>query len=305
MGAIEAPEGAVRRSPVEVALETALSSYQLRIEVITRARYSGDWVAREPETSRGQFHLIEQGECTIIGPSIDSPITLRGGDFIVFPKGTAHMLSACPQAESAASAVGSTTILCGVMELVTGTRNPVLSALPSHFVVRNCAANNAFQQMAQTLIDVSSSDVVGHYVVRNKLADGLFTMAVLDYVRGAHELKGIFAALTDRRIASVLAAIQARPGADWTVHSMAAVAGMSRTSFTLRFAELMGLAPIQYLTQWRVSEAHRMLRDQGISVATVAELLGYSTEASFRRTFKRLTGLGPGQVRSANRVALY
>jgi len=293
------------RAPIEVVLETALSSYQLRIEVITSARYCGDWVDREPETSRGQFHLMEQGECMVSGPSIDTPILLRSGDFIVFPKGTAHILSACPHTEAPIAASDYTTILCGEMEFVSGARNPVFSALPSHFVVRHGAVSGAFQNIARTLIEVSSSDDVGRHVVRNKLADSLFTMAVLDHVRSADELKGIFAALTDRRIANVLAAIQSRPGADWTLHSMAGLAGMSRTSFALRFAELMGLAPVQYLTQWRINEAHRMLRDQGISVATVAELLGYSTEASFRRTFKRLTGLGPGQVRSASRLALY
>lgn len=295
----------MNRAPVEAVLETALSSYQLRIEVITSAQYCGDWVDREPETSRGQFHLMEQGECLVTGPGIETAITLGSGDFIVFPKGTAHTLSACPRAESTIAAAGFTRILCGEMEFVSGARNPVFSALPSHFVVRHNAGNSAFQQIARTLIEVSSSDEVGRHVVRNKLADSLFTMAVLDYVQSAHQLKGIFAALTDRRIARVLATIQSRPGADWTLHSMARLAEMSRTSFVLRFTELMGQAPVQYLTQWRINEAQRMLRDQGVSVATVAELLGYGTEASFRRTFKRLTGLGPGRVRSASRLALY
>lgn len=293
------------RDPVELVLESALSSYQLRIEVVTSARYCGDWTDREPETSRGQFHLMEEGECQVTGPSIDEPITLNSGDLIVFPKGTAHTLSACPLPGGQNGSQADTTILCGEMEFVSGARNPVFSALPSHFVVRNHAGAVAFQNVSRTLIDVSSSNDVGRHVLRNKLADGLFTIAVLDYVRNADDLRGIFAALNDRRIANVLAAVQSRPGYDWNVKALSSIAGMSRTSFVLRFTELMGIAPIQYVTQWRINEAHRMLREQNISVATVAEAVGYSTEASFRRTFKRLTGLGPGQVRAASRLALY
>lgn len=75
------------REPIEAVLESALSSYQLHVEIITSARYCGDWVDHEPETVRGQFHLIEEGQCLVSGSCMRRPIVLSPGDFIVFPWG--------------------------------------------------------------------------------------------------------------------------------------------------------------------------------------------------------------------------
>jgi transcriptional regulator GlxA family with amidase domain len=46
-------------------------------------------------------------------------------------------------------------------------------------------------------------------------------------------------------------------------------------------------------------EALKLLNDSRLSVATIAERLGYQTEAAFRRGFKRIHGYGPGQARRA------
>ncbi|HUR40300.1 MAG TPA: AraC family transcriptional regulator [Verrucomicrobiae bacterium] len=88
-----------------------------------------------------------------------------------------------------------------------------------------------------------------------------------------------------------------QPGKDWSVETLADQAGMSRTAFAVAFSEALGASPIQYLTEWRVTEAKRLLADRRQSVAAVAEQLGYQSEAAFRRAFKRVEGVGPGQVR--------
>ncbi len=72
--------------------------------------------------------------------------------------------------------------------------------------------------------------------------------------------------------------------------------------FAQRFVDVMGVSPYQYLTDWRMAEAGRLLADPAQSVAAVAERLGYQTEAAFRRAFKKVHGYGPGQVRRAARA---
>ena len=64
-----------------------------------------------------------------------------------------------------------------------------------------------------------------------------------------------------------------------------------------RFTQLMKTPPIQYVTQWRVSVAEQLLRDRQQSEAGIAQQLGYSSEAAFRRLFKRVSGICPGRVR--------
>jgi len=72
---------------------------------------------------------------------------------------------------------------------------------------------------------------------------------------------------------------------------------MSRSAFAERFTQLMRVPPIQYVTQWRVSLAEQLLRDRQQSVAGIAQQLGYSSEAAFRRLFKRVSGICPGRIR--------
>jgi len=77
----------------------------------------------------------------------------------------------------------------------------------------------------------------------------------------------------------------------------------STVSDALDFLKLpgatVGLPPIQYLAQWRATEARRLLKNRRFSVAAVAEMLGYRSEAAFRRFFKRIEGIGPGKARSS------
>jgi len=116
------------------------------------------------------------------------------------------------------------------------------------------------------------------------------------------ELTGFLAALKDERIARALAALHRSPGKDWRVDSLAHEAGMSRTVFAERFAALLGRTPMQYLAAWRMHLAEEMLKLRRASVAQVAERLGYQTETAFRRAFKRVRGIGPGDVRRRARA---
>jgi len=288
------------QAPVEDVLTRVIAAYGVRAMLTDDARYCGEWRDVEPASSTAYLHLIDQGRCLMSGPFSKKPLEIGPGDFVVLPHGSAHDLASC----AGAKYDDYTTMLCGTVEFVHGARNPLLKALPEVIVVRGGEGGDRFRQLGQLLCDEIRGGGFGGRAVVDKLADALFVMAVRHYINsfqsaGEKTPKGLIAALLDSRLSKALAAIHAQPGRDWTVASMADVAGMSRTAFALRFAELLGQSPINYLTEWRMTEAEKLLMDPRQSVRGVAERLGYQTEAAFRRSFKRVLGYGPGQVRKA------
>ena len=279
-------------------LETVLGAYRMRVEITADVRYCGTWYDQEPATRFGQFHLLTEGECWVSGAALEQPLQLRRGDLIVFPAGVRHVLSSSADPHLPATEdPGDSAMLCGELEFITGTSNPIFTALPAYFVVRADDSSEGFRQLASMLTETSRDRRWGRQLVQNKLADSLFTMAVCEYVRRAERPRGLLAALTDARLSRALAAVHARPGEDWTIQSMAQQANMSRTAFAELFTATVGQPPIQYLAHWRATEARRLLKNRRFSVAAIAEMLGYRSEAAFRRFFKRVEGVGPGKVR--------
>ncbi len=132
----------------------------------------------------------------------------------------------------------------------------------------------------------------------NKLADTLFTLAVCDYANRNNDRRGLFAALTDSRICKVLQAVHENPGHPWTMQSMASLACMSRSAFAERFAQLMKMPPMQYVTQWRVSVAERLLRDRQLSVASIADRLGYKQRSRVSSSLQTRKRYLSGRIRA-------
>jgi AraC-like DNA-binding protein len=56
---------------------------------------------------------------------------------------------------------------------------------------------------------------------------------------------------------------------------------------------------MQYLTQWRMQVAARLLSDGAMKVAAVGREVGCASEAAFSRTFKRIAGTSPASWRQA------
>lgn len=276
---------------VDPALESLLNRSSLQVQVVAELHRCGSWFLDEPRYECGLFHLVGIGQCAVESPALNHPLALEAGDLVIFPHGAPHRLGA------AGEQTAQTSLICGEFRFVGASQHPLSLALPGCMVIRANQASAAFRQLSRMMVDVVQADESGRQLLLNKLADALFTLAICDYARDAGERHGLFASLADSRIARVLQAVHDNPGKAWTMQSMAALACMSRSAFAERFTQLMRVPPIQYVTQWRVSLAEQWLRDRQQSVAGIAQQLGYSSEAAFRRLFKRVSGMCPGRVR--------
>ncbi|HKY90290.1 MAG TPA: AraC family transcriptional regulator [Nevskiaceae bacterium] len=283
----------------DAILDTILSAYHLHARITDNMRYCGRWRDSDPQAPAGVawFHLLGQGSCWLKTPAMEQPIRLSSGDLVVLPRGTPHSLTSTGEEESAGGEASFTTMLCGELSFESATGHPVLEALPDVMVTPAQGSGDAFRHLAELLLSEARQGGFGSRAVMDKLADALFVMSLRHFLSTAETRRGLFAALGDPRLKLALDAMHADPGRDWTVASLAEVAHLSRTVFAERFAETLAETPYQYLTRWRMMQALKLLRDPRLSVAQVADRLGYETDAAFRRSFKRVHGFGPGSFR--------
>ena len=138
----------------------------------------------------------------------------------------------------------------------------------------------------------------GGETVITRLADVVVIEAIRRWLsRSADADRGWLKAARDPQIGRAIVAIHRDPAADWSVESLAQVAGMSRSAFAARFTGLVGTPAMQYLAQWRMNLARRILQETGQPIAAIAAELGYQSEPAFNRAFKRVFGTTPGQAR--------
>jgi AraC-like DNA-binding protein len=281
-----------------------LHRFRLRARIFLQGSYCGSWALDSAGATGTIFHLIGRGQAWVHREGERKPLIVVGGDLVMFPHGHWHQLSGTPRRQRCArlTATGDgpfTTVLCGLVEFEASGTNPVLQMLPPVIVVRSEDRDTSAElhALARLMIVEYEAGAAGRQGVLNRLAEVMFVLVLRHHLQRAQEVKGFLAALKDERIARALEALHRAPGENWRVETLAREAHMSRSLFAERFATLLGQTPMQYLAGWRMHLADEMLRAPRSSVAHIAEQLGYQTETAFRRAFRRVRGVGPGDVR--------
>lgn len=300
----------ISETPEPDLLSDVLQALRLRGRIFKQGSYCGEWALDATGATGTIFHLVGRGQAWLHRAGEREPLVLRGGDLVMFPRADWHQLSGTPRREPGmrAGTRGDgtfTTVLCARADFEAGGTNPILEALPPVIVVRSedRSTSAELHALARLMLVEYEAGGAGRQGVLDRLAEAMFVLVLRHHMTSTPHLKGFLGALKDERVARVLATLHRRPGENWRVDSLAHEARMSRTVFAERFVALLGRTPMQYLAAWRMHVADEMLRAGRASVAQVGEQLGYQTEAAFRRAFKRIRGVGPGDVRRRARLA--
>src|SRR5690606_35943663 len=137
-----------------------------------------------------------------------------------------------------------------------------------------------------------------------KLSELLLVEAIRRYAETLPpDSTGWIAALQDRFLSRALAELHADVAAPWTVEALGKRVGLSRSALADRFTRVLGKAPMQYLASWRIQVAAHELRATTKPIAAIAELVGYESDASFTRAFKRELGVSPTRWRALGNAA--
>jgi AraC-like DNA-binding protein len=316
------------------ALSDVLRVVQLTGAVYLDGRFSAPWCVIVPADSPLcsaylppseriiSFHLITEGSCWAMLPhDRSSALQVDAGDVVVVPQGETHLLGSSTslppelmapllanQVETRPGEVMTlayggdgalTQMVCGFLAAQDIWRNPLLSALPRLFKVGMRGSSASWLESSLRFATKEAASVhAGTATVLAKLAELVFVEAVRRYVDTMPDDRtGWLAGLRDRFVARALALMHARPAHPWTVEDLARQVGMSRSGFAQRFTDLLGVPSMQYLAQWRLQLAARQLRFADRPLASVAEDVGYESEAAFNRAFKREFGVPPATWR--------
>ena len=311
-------------------MSDVLGALHLQAHVFGRFELGAPWALRVPAGGDLFFYVVARGgawlELEGAGEDAQGPLALSAGDVVLLRHRAGHVLrdesrsarevialgaSTCPRpTETGPVRLGGggpvTTLVTGAFTFGAAPPNVLLESLPAilHAPAGDPRMSPQLAVAAQLIIAESAAPGPGSSILSARLAEILLIHALRARVAaretGEDHRPGL-CALADPAIGPAMRMIHARPAEDWTVERLAREVAMSRSAFAARFTELVGVPPLQYVTQWRMTEAARRLREGEDSVAAVADQVGYANAAAFMKAFTRVHGVGPGRYRRSNR----
>ncbi len=281
------------------------------------------------------YHLIAKGAGWAATDGV-APVRLASGDIVMFPRGDAHLLSSAPGMHAQPdnsdwrfvtrndpkpiavayhrgvmrpgalepSEEASTVVVCGFIGCDLRPFNPLIEALPRLLHLSAGGVGAWVAPMLHQAVNESRQRRPGNAAVLERVSEMVFVDAARRYLESLPaDASGWLAALRDRHVGRAIGLMHERPAEPWSIDELGRQVGLSRSALHERFAELVGQPPMQYLANWRMQRAAGLLREGHATVATIAQEVGYDSEASFARAFKRLVGQPPAAWRRAQRVS--
>ena len=301
-------------------LADVLDSLKLRGRLFCRCELSAPWALGFAAGVFAHFHVVEGGTCCLQLQGEAGVVALGDGDLLlVIPRGHGYQLSDDPRtppiqlAEIVGKSQGglravirhgaggpATNLICGAFEFQGPQAAASLAVLPCWIKVakRERHANEWLNATVRFLRRETRKPGMGSETITTRLIDILFVEAVRAWLKDQPEgSAGWLGALRDPSIGAALGLIHKEPERQWTVPSLAAQVGMSRSPFAARFTALVGKAPMSYLKHWRLQLAAKLLQNKALALSSIAEQVGYESIPAFSRVFKREFGMAPGQYR--------
>jgi len=295
----------------------------LRLEGVEYGRclVHAPWAISFDAQAAARFHFVVSGDCWMHTPQ-SGWMELKAGDAVLLPRGTAHTLASSPEVPpldlasfdrqrladdiyllrdaTPAAQAPSHTMFCGSMTFNLDPLHPLLAMMPEVIRASELAQRDpGVPMLLEAMEREASLNRIGACGILARMADVLAASIIRAWVECAcSNSTGWIAALRSPGVGKVLAAIHASPEQDWSVPELASIMGASRSRFAQAFKESVGESPARYVARIRMFQARNWIAQDGMRVTVAADRLGYDSEASFSRAFKRVIGHPPSKARS-------
>jgi AraC-like DNA-binding protein len=267
------------------------------------------------------YHYVAEGRIQLRVEGTGERLDLQAGEVVVLPRNDLHIMGSdldlppVPGSEIIrlpargqlwtmrhGGAGERARVVCGFLGCDGPDTNPVLTSLPS--VVKLTLQEGAAAEWIRSTLRFAAEEIAGgrpgSETVLEKVSELLFVETVRRYAESLpDDQTGWLAGLRDPYVARALALIHHEVARPWTVDDLGREAGLSRSALADRFIRLIGVPPIQYVARWRMRVAMQKLRTTAASLAQVADMVGYESEAAFSRAFKKAIGTAPATWRRA------
>lgn len=318
-------------------LSEVLKAVKLDGAVFFHGEFAAPWCAREPdgETMASYlptqaehiiiFHLLLEGRGYIRLADEARTVSLTAGDIIILTQGDAHYMGNGPpvtpvdtslhireilaEGRMMSQLAGGgeiTKLICGYLTCDAQLCRVVLGGLPAILKVniRDTPSGHWLENTLRYSVDHAEASGPGGAAVIAKLSEALFVETLRRYIAQLPRTEtGWLAGVRDPDVGKALALLHQRPAQPWTIATLAAEVGVSRSVLAERFQHFLSDTPIGYLTRWRLHLAAQLLTSTSKSVAEVAGDIGYESEPSFNRAFKREFNLPPARFRAQSRAS--
>ena len=301
-------------------LTDVLGSVGVRTRLICRSTCAAPWTMALEPSEFVHFHILETGNAWVESDGQKAPIALAPGDVLVMAAKQRYRVVDLPGRKSAPTVVftdlhiperpialehggkgAASVLVCGSFIFEHAKGHPLLALLPKviHMRARGRTRATSLQATVRSLVAEAAAMRPGAESVISRLTDILFVHVLREWLGQLHAQPRWLAAFNDRRVAPAMSLIHSNPQRAWTVDQLAAKVGLSRSRFTVRFSQVVGESPRAYMARMRMLRAAHMLKEGSIPVGAIALAVGYESESSFNKVFKRFHRMPPGQFRRA------
>jgi AraC-like DNA-binding protein len=296
-------------------LTDLLQRSRARGAAFSRSTLHGDWGLRFPVNGTLAIHAIVDGEMFAWTDDPSRSTRLIGGD-VVLLRASPHHIASAPgrptvpfvdllggagvsrRARLGTPAAGpAADFCCGAYLFEGDLSTSLIESLPDLVRLRP-PAGSPLRLTIDLLVSEMDNAGPGQQALLDRLLDVALVQALRFWFGQADDVPGWYRAMDEPGLGAALRAVHADPTHAWTVGELAGVAKLSRSNFARRFNEVVGVPPLQYLTEWRLALAKERLRDTTDGLAAIAAAVGYASEFSFASAFRRQVGEPPGRWRA-------
>lgn len=293
-------------------LSDVLSLLKPRSYVSAGFDAGGDWSIHFARNPGIKCYSVVSGQCWLSVEGVPDAVRLETGDCFLLPAGRPFRLASdmtltptdadtvFPPARAGGVVTfngGGDFFLVGSRFALSGNHASILlKMLPP--IVHICKETDqaALRWCVERMMQELYEQQPGGFLIAQHLAHMMLVQALrLAMTEGLKGGVGWLFALTDRQMGAAINAMHDDPAHRWTLQELAECAGMSRSSFALKFKQTVGEPPMEYLTRWRMLLAGDRLANSSDPLAAIALSLGYESESAFSTAFKRVMGCSPRQ----------